>query len=69
MLCYATICHHILSLGPLALWDIEDLVELGHSTRGCPYFASRSIAENAQLIFCPYNYIIDPGEKMRCDVM
>lgn len=27
---------------------------------GCPYFAARNMAETAELVFCPYNYIIDP---------
>lgn len=27
---------------------------------GCSYYAARSMAEDAQLVFCPYNYIINP---------
>lgn len=27
---------------------------------GCSYFAAHSMAEDAELIFCPYNYIINP---------
>jgi Fanconi anemia group J protein len=42
------------------IWDIEDLVRLGKRTQGCPYYASRQIAESAEVIFSPYNYIIDP---------
>lgn len=40
--------------------DIEDLVKVGKNVRGCPYFASWSMAENAQLVFCPYSYIVNP---------
>ncbi|KAL1219740.1 Regulator of telomere elongation helicase 1 [Cardamine amara subsp. amara] len=40
--------------------DIEDLVKVGKNVRGCPYFASWSLAENAQLVFCPYSYIVNP---------
>lgn len=29
---------------------------------GCPYFASQKVAEVADVVFCPYNYIIDPSE-------
>lgn len=30
---------------------------------GCPYFTAKALAEDAQLVICPYNYIIDPGVK------
>ncbi|KFK44187.1 hypothetical protein AALP_AA1G226000 [Arabis alpina] len=40
--------------------DIEDLVKVGKSVRGCPYYAAWSMAENAQLVFCPYSYIVNP---------
>lgn len=47
--------------GPqLEVWDIEDLVQLGRKRRGCPYFTAKSLAQNAEIIFCPYNYLIDP---------
>ncbi|KAL2918010.1 hypothetical protein HK105_202424 [Polyrhizophydium stewartii] len=42
------------------IWDIEDLVSMGKRTKGCPYYAARAIAETADVIFAPYNYIIDP---------
>ncbi|XP_043677998.1 Fanconi anemia group J protein homolog isoform X2 [Vespula pensylvanica] len=41
-------------------YDIEDLVEVGRKNHVCPYFAAKSLAEEAEIIFCPYNYIIDP---------
>ncbi|KAL3514875.1 hypothetical protein ACH5RR_027592 [Cinchona calisaya] len=40
--------------------DIEDLVKVGEIVKGCSYFAARSMAEEAELVFCPYNYIINP---------
>jgi DEAD_2 len=40
--------------------DIEDLVKAGKQKVACPYFAARALAETAELVFCPYNYIIDP---------
>lgn len=41
--------------------DIEDLMKEGKRTVACPYFAARTIADlHAELVFCPYNYIIDP---------
>ncbi|XP_056164898.1 uncharacterized protein LOC115666787 isoform X2 [Syzygium oleosum] len=40
--------------------DIEDLVKIGQVVKGCSYYAARSMADYAQLVFCPYNYIINP---------
>lgn len=41
-------------------WDLEDLVKLGKRERVCPYYALRKLKDDADIIFCPYNYIIDP---------
>lgn len=27
----------------------------------CPYYLSRSLAKKAEIVFCPYNYILDPN--------
>ncbi|KAL5557707.1 hypothetical protein UlMin_033918 [Ulmus minor] len=40
--------------------DIEDLVKVGQVVKGCSYYAARSMADDAELVFCPYNYIINP---------
>ncbi len=34
--------------------DIEDLVAEGRRRKACPYFASTHLAEDAELVFCPY---------------
>lgn len=41
-------------------WDIEDLVRLGRQIRACPYYGTRNLMEEAQIIFSPYNYLMDP---------
>jgi len=50
--------------------DIEDLVDMGKSKKGCPYFASKILAadSNAELIFAPYNYIMDPRTRAAMDI-
>ncbi|KAJ2786463.1 hypothetical protein GGI15_001492 [Coemansia interrupta] len=53
----------IRSGGELEIWDIEDIVNLGKKQFACPYFAARELADNADLVFCPYNYILDPGVR------
>ncbi|XP_078448428.1 RAD3-like DNA-binding helicase protein [Wolffia australiana] len=40
--------------------DIEDLAKIGRSVKGCSYFGARSLAVDAHLVFCPYNYVINP---------
>ncbi|XP_071742966.1 Fanconi anemia group J protein homolog [Lepeophtheirus salmonis] len=42
------------------VWDLEDLVSVGKKTRTCPYFVTRELMPQAQIIFCPYNYLIEP---------
>ncbi|XP_069161722.1 Fanconi anemia group J protein homolog [Procambarus clarkii] len=48
------------SYGMSPAWDIEDLVTLGKKIKACPYFAARSLMATAEVIICPYNYLIDP---------
>lgn len=38
--------------------DIEDLVRVGKSKQGCPYYASKDLEEEADIVFLPYNYIL-----------
>ncbi|XP_051934803.1 Fanconi anemia group J protein isoform X2 [Hippocampus zosterae] len=41
-------------------WDIEDLVTLGKRLRSCSYYAARELMQGSSIIFCPYNYLLDP---------
>jgi len=50
------------------VWDIEELVSNGELHTGCPYFASRELKTGAQIVFCPYNYIIDPVIRQAMEV-
>ncbi|KAK8956244.1 hypothetical protein KSP40_PGU015290 [Platanthera guangdongensis] len=54
--------------GSLEIHDIEDLVRIGEHVKGCSYFASRTLADEAQLVFCPYSYIINPIVRRAMDV-
>src|SRR5206468_1563125 len=44
------------------IWDVEELVNMGHRAHACPYFTARSIAESptTDIVFMPYNYLLDP---------
>ena len=48
--------------------DIEDLVVAGKKSRACPYFAAKHAAEGAELVFCPYNYLLDPAVRSAMDI-
>jgi Rad3-related DNA helicase len=43
--------------------DIEELHEIGKKGMICPYFANKDRVTGADIIFMPYNYLID--EKIR----
>ncbi|XP_054456847.1 Fanconi anemia group J protein [Anoplopoma fimbria] len=51
-------------------WDIEDLVAIGKRLRSCSYYAARELMQEASIIFCPYNYLLDPmiRESMEIDL-
>lgn len=40
--------------------DIEDLAKVGKSHKACPYYVSRLWAADADLVFGPYSYLVDP---------
>ncbi|CAL9205095.1 unnamed protein product [Musa hybrid cultivar] len=62
-------CHPSLQKGGCyEVHDIEDLVKVGHSVKGCSYFAAQTMAEEAQLVFCPYSYIINPTVRRAMDI-
>ncbi|XP_034935699.1 Fanconi anemia group J protein homolog [Chelonus insularis] len=42
-------------------WDIEELYNFGEKLGSCPYYMARDLMPEAQIVFCPYNYLIDPS--------
>eukprot|EP00547_Thalassionema_nitzschioides_P012812 CAMPEP_0194257186 /NCGR_PEP_ID=MMETSP0158-20130606/38397_1 /TAXON_ID=33649 /ORGANISM="Thalassionema nitzschioides, Strain L26-B" /LENGTH=404 /DNA_ID=CAMNT_0038996135 /DNA_START=8 /DNA_END=1219 /DNA_ORIENTATION=- len=39
--------------------DMEDLLTMGKTRKVCPFYYTRSLIENAELILVPYNYLFD----------
>lgn len=39
--------------------DIEDLVLLGEKHRVCPYYMAKELKTEAEIVFMPYNYLLD----------
>ncbi|XP_030646953.1 regulator of telomere elongation helicase 1 [Chanos chanos] len=46
-----------------SILDVEDLVKTGKKQRVCPYYLSRTLKQNADIIFMPYNYLLDPKSR------
>ena len=42
------------------LYDVEDLCKSGRADGFCPYFFEREMAQKADIVFVPYNYVCDP---------
>ncbi|GFQ89127.1 fanconi anemia group J protein homolog [Trichonephila clavata] len=41
-------------------FDLEEFVKICRNMRTCPYFGSRELLIAADIVFCPYNYLVDP---------
>jgi len=55
------------------VWDIEEAVARSKAKQqrgGCPYYASKSALEFADIVLCPYSYLVDPAvrDSMSLDV-
>jgi Fanconi anemia group J protein len=46
--------HSLLHTALQLLHDVEDLITAGRRHKHCPYYASRSMAQSAELVLCPY---------------
>lgn len=40
--------------------DVEDLVTSGRKHHYCPFFMAKTFVEDADIVFMPYNYLLDP---------
>lgn len=54
--------------GMCKAWDIEELVSLGKKLKACPYYTARELIEDAHIIFCPYNYLLDAQIRESMDI-
>ena len=43
--------------------DMEDLVLMGKQQKICPFYHTRSLIQDAEIIFVPYNYLFDPDAR------
>ncbi|XP_071093309.1 Fanconi anemia group J protein homolog [Haliotis cracherodii] len=47
-------------MGLATAWDLEDMVNMCKKQKACPYFLTRALKEQSEIIICPYNYLVDP---------
>ena len=50
------------------IMDIEDLHKLGKKHSFCPYYMSRELYQSADVIFLPYNYLLDHKIRASLDI-
>lgn len=43
-----------------SVMDIEDLVTMGKTHRFCPLYMAKQLKSIADIIFMPYNYLLQP---------
>ena len=43
--------------------DIEDLVTAGKKLKCCPYFMAKELCIKSDIIFMPYNYIVENNKR------
>ena len=55
-------------IGRDTAWDIEDLVKAGKKVKACPYYAVRELKTAAQLVICPYNYLVEPRIRKSMEI-
>lgn len=48
-----------------AILDIEDLGKIGEKFKCCPYYVSKEKIKRAEIVFMPYNYLLDPNIRYR----
>nr|XP_040126455.1 Fanconi anemia group J protein [Ictidomys tridecemlineatus] len=54
--------------GMCKAWDIEELVSLGKKLKACPYYTARELIGDADIVFCPYNYLLDAQIRESMDI-
>ena len=50
------------------IMDIEDLHKLGAKHSFCPYYMSRELYQSADIIFLPYNYLLEDSIRKSLDI-
>lgn len=52
----------------LTVVDIEDLITFGRKKKCCPYFMAKELIDDADIVFMPYNYLLDPKARKASNI-
>ncbi|KAF0990400.1 hypothetical protein HZS_4326, partial [Henneguya salminicola] len=52
-----------IKIGLNAIFDIEEVAQACRACSVCPFYYVRHLAENAEILLMPYNYLIDPRNR------
>jgi regulator of telomere elongation helicase 1 len=51
------------AFGTQPIMDMEDLILMGNTRKVCPFYYTRSVVQDAELILVPYNYLFDKDAR------
>lgn len=54
--------------GDRTLPDIEDFVSLAQKHELCPFYYARELQRTSEMLFVPYNYLIDPNARRALNI-
>ena len=54
--------------GERKLPDIEDFVAIAQQRELCPFYYARELQHSAEVLFVPYNYLIDPNARRALNI-
>lgn len=43
-------------------------MQVGKKVRACPYYATRELKNKSDIVFCPYNYLVEPQIRKSMDI-
>ncbi|MGA1706919.1 MAG: DEAD/DEAH box helicase, partial [Candidatus Nanopelagicaceae bacterium] len=49
-------------------WDMEDFERVVDEVEGCSFFALREMYKDADIVFCPYNYLFDVNIRRKMSI-
>ncbi|CAG9858762.1 unnamed protein product [Phyllotreta striolata] len=56
------------TLSTNTIMDIEDLVGKGKECSFCPFYMAKELKESADIVFMPYNYLLDPSIRKSLNI-